>query len=147
MMQSEHTSWSITPSLACLPLLPLLVGLQALSFLSLIQMEAPIAMELDPRHGHVLFWSDSVRHLHHLMAPGTWKQRLSLLRGDVEHCSRRWRHMRTGSGCPASGVQAQGYILWFWGCLEEVPSSRSGAPSHPLTCAWFRDCSGVCVSL
>lgn len=71
---------------------------------------------------------------------------MSLLREDVEHCSRRWRHTRTGSGCLASRVQAWGYILWFWGCLEEVPSSRSGAPSHLLACAWFRDCPGVCVS-
>ena len=53
---------------------------------------------------------------------------------------------RTGSGRPASGVQARGYILWFWECLEEVPSSRSGAPAHLLACAWFSDCPGVCVS-
>lgn len=49
MMQSEHTSWSITPSLACLPLLPLLVGLRALGFLSLIQMEAPIGPGVGPQ--------------------------------------------------------------------------------------------------
>ena len=47
---------------------------------------------------------------------------------------------------PAQQSSGSGLHPVVLGCLEEVPSSRSGAPSHLLACAWFRDCPGVCVS-
>ena len=53
---------------------------------------------------------------------------MSLLREDVEHCSRRWTHTRTGSGCLPSRVQARGYILWFWGAWRKYPVPGRGLP-------------------